>query len=184
MSRTADSSKPAARTAIAVWGTFGVVAILGQAIYRLTPLAIAPFAEHMVELEHMAVAAVWTATMLFMEGYNGFQRRFSPRVVARAFHLARNPRPLFVALAPLFCFGFFHATRRRMITAYAFLIGIVALVIAVHQLDQPWRGVVDTGVVAGLLWGEIAILVFFVRALSGRSLPVPPDVPGEARPAA
>jgi len=163
--------------AIAAWGTLGVVAIIGQALYRLVPLALEPFTDGSAEALHIAVAVGWSLTAMYSEGYKGFQKAFAPRVVARAVYLARNPRPVFVALAPLFCFAFFHATRRRLIVAWCFLLGIVGLVLAVHQLDQPWRGVVDTGVVAGLLWGEIAIVVFFVRALSGHPMPVPPDVP-------
>ena len=170
-----SSSRP--NFAIATWGTLGVVAIIGQAIYRLTPLALEPFVDGTASALHIAIAIGWTLTAMYSEGYKGFQKAFAPRVVARAVHLGRNPRPLFVALAPLYCFAFFHATRRRLIVAYCFLFGIIGLVLAVHQLDQPWRGVVDTGVVAGLAWGEIAILVFFARALKGHEMPVPPDVP-------
>jgi len=29
---------------------------------------------------------------------------------------------------------------------------IVVLVLLVHRLEQPWRGIVDAGVVTGLTW--------------------------------
>jgi hypothetical protein len=57
---------------------------------------------------------------------------------------------------------------------------IVALVLLVRQLPQPWRGIVDAGVVVGLTWGALAITYFTVRALQGAAMPVPPDVPPSA----
>lgn len=167
-------------TAIAVWGTFGVLAILGQAIYRLTPLALEPFEAGMLSAEQMAICAGWTAVSLYSEGYKGFQKKFSPRVVARAFHLAEHPRPLFVALAPLYCLAMFHATRKRLIFTYVFYTLLVGVIVAVHQLDQPWRGIIDTGVVAGIAYGAATVLYYFAVALTGRPLPVAPDVPESA----
>jgi hypothetical protein len=164
-------------TAIAVWGTFGVLAILGQAIYRLTPLALAPFRADMLSHAQMAICAGWTLVSLYSEGYKGFQKAFSPRVVARAFHLGKNPRPLFVVLAPLYCLALFHATRKRLIFTYVFYTLLVGVIVVVHQLDQPWRGIIDAGVVAGLMYGAATVLYYFVVALTGRSLPVSPDVP-------
>ncbi len=167
-------------TAIAVWGTFGVLAILGQAIYRLTPLAIEPFEADMLTNAQIAICAAWTLIALYFEGYKGFQKAFSPRVVARAFHLAENPRPLFVVLAPLYCMAMFHATRKRLIFTYVFYTMLIGVILIVHQLDQPWRGIIDAGVVAGLMYGAAAIVYFFFVALTGRPLPVPPDVPEPA----
>ena len=36
--------------------------------------------------------------------------------------------------------------------------------VIVHRLDQPWRGILDAGVVVGLSWGTIATLALSVRA--------------------
>ncbi len=167
-------------TAIAVWGTLGVLAILGQAIYRLTPLAIEPFQADMLTNAQLAICAAWTLFSLYSEGYRGFQKAFSPRVVARAFYLAENPRPLFVVLAPLYCMAMFHATRKRLIFTYVFYAILIGVIVVVHQLDQPWRGIIDAGVVAGLMYGAATIVYFLVVALTGRPLPVPPDVPEPA----
>jgi hypothetical protein len=120
--------------------------------------------------------------MLVAEGYRGFQQNFSPRVAARARHLASHPTPLRVALAPLFLMGFFGATRRRKITTWCLTLGIFLLVVAVRRLEQPWRGVVDVGVVLGLSWGLVALLVFALRAFSRRGLAYPAEIepPGPA----
>lgn len=161
----------------AYWGVLGVLALVGNAIWRLTPNAIEPIRDGSLTWWHWIVWAVWVAWMLVSEGYKGFQKQFAPRVAARAMYLARHPRPHAVVLAPLFCMGLFHATRKRLIVSWAVLLGIVTLVIIVRQLAQPWRGIIDAGVVIGLAYGVVCVLWFFGRALAGHPSPVPPDVP-------
>jgi hypothetical protein len=95
-------------------------------------------------------------------------------------YLASHPRPLHVALAPFFCTGLFHATRRRMIASWLLYAGIIALILAVRALDQPWRGMVDAGVVVGLSWGAVSILIYYVRALAGHPPAVSPELPDPA----
>ncbi len=143
-----------------------MVLILGSALSRLTPrvfealdLGLGPV--------HWVFGIVWIAFMAYSEGYRGFQLRASPTVVARAFHLADNPRPLHMLLAPLFCMGYFHGSRRRLLTSWGVSTAIVGLVLIVHRIPQPWRGLVDAGVVVGLTWGVIAMLIFAVLAQRG-----------------
>jgi hypothetical protein len=146
----------------------GVLLLFGQAILRLGARAIEAYAMPLGPLE-IGVAASWLILNAYAEGYSAFQRRFSPRVVARALHLARNPRPLFVLLAPLFCMAFFHATRRARIVAWATTLMVVCLIALLRHVPQPWRGIVDGGVVVALGWGALAIVAFFLRAVwSGR----------------
>lgn len=158
------------------WGIGGVLALLGFAVYRLTPVAVASLDS---DLEALHVAG-YVASILFMgysEGYRAFQRAFSPRVVARGMFLAENPRPLFVAFAPAFCMAYFHATPRRQLASWILSGGIVGLVLLVGRVPQPWRGIIDVGVVIALVWGMLAILFFWAAALAGKSLPVGPEVP-------
>jgi hypothetical protein len=70
-----------------------------------------------------------------------------------------------VLLGPMFCMALFHARRRNLIVAWTLLGGIILLVTLVRMLPQPWRGIVDAGVVVGLVWGTLSILVFFARAI-------------------
>src|SRR5262245_2697680 len=158
-----------------IWGVLGFAALLGQAIYRLSGVALAglrmPF-----DAIHWAALTTWVVFAAWSEGYRAFQKQVAPRVVARAQYLTRHPRALFAALAPLYCMGLIHATRRRLVTSWCVLLGIVGLVIAVRQLHQPWRGIVDAGVVIGLAWGVVAIAVYFVRGLRA-PLAVSPEVP-------
>jgi hypothetical protein len=162
--------------AAGVWGIAGVLLLLGDAVYRLLPVAL-ELGEHVLSAAQVAILVGWIATAAFAEGYRGFQKQFSPRVVARAVHLGAHPRPLHVVLAPLYCMGLLHATRRRLVTSWTLTLAIVALVLFVRQLPQPWRGIVDAGVVVGLTWGACAIIVYTLRALRGHVMPVPPDVP-------
>ena len=115
--------------------------------------------------------------MLYSEGYKGFQKGFSPRVVARAVHLSRHPVAWHVLLAPLYCMGYIHATKKRRIVALSVTAGVVTLVLVVGLLPQPWHGIVDLGVVAGLGYGVIAILAFALKVFVGRPLDWPTDVP-------
>src|SRR5690606_2841474 len=108
----------------------------------------------------------------YAEGYRGFQMRFSPRVVARALHLARNPRPLHVVLAPLFCMSFFHATPRGRGAAWGVTLGVLAAILLIRYLPQPWRGIIDAGVVVGLAWGAWSLVVSAIRGVLG----APPKV--------
>jgi hypothetical protein len=158
--------------AAGIWGIVGVLALLGEAIYRLAPRAIELRDSDMTMLQWI-VLVVWVAFNGYSEGYRGFHQNFSPRVIVRAQHLSAHPRPLFVALAPLYVMGHIHATRRRMIVAWSLTAGIIALVVAVRELAQPWRGIVDAGVVVGLALGSVSILYHWV----GRRPEVPADVP-------
>jgi hypothetical protein len=167
----------AAGAAAATWGLVGVAALLLRAIWRLAPIARQAFTGPPLRPTAWVIAAGWLAFMAYFEGYQGFQRGFAPRVVVRAVHLAAHPRPLHALLAPLYCMGLVHATRRRMITGWSVVTGIIALVLAVSRVAQPSRGIVDAGVVLGLAWGLAAIVVFAVRALLGAPPRAAADLP-------
>lgn len=154
----------------------GVCGILLFAVFRLSPIAIEPLSTATASV--LALYAASIAFFAYTEGYRAFQRGFSPRVAARAHYLRRAKsgsgiRHLF---APLFCMGFFGASRRRIITTWALTGGIVLLIAAVKLLPQPWRGAVDAGVVVALLYGAVCIMVFFAQGFT-RKLAVSDDVP-------
>lgn len=148
---------------IGTWGVAGVLLLLGQASWRLGTLAWEALQMGLTQLQ-WAICLSWIVLNAYAEGYRAFQLRFSPRVVARALHLARNPRPLHVVFAPLFCMGFFHASKRGMILAWGTTIMVLCFILLLRYVPQPWRGIVDGGVVVALLWGSVAIVVYYVRA--------------------
>ncbi|MFP4352622.1 MAG: hypothetical protein ACLFSZ_07570 [Puniceicoccaceae bacterium] len=161
----------------AAWGILGVLGILGFAVWRLFPLAVGAFAAAPFGVLEWVVFAGWLLFMTFAEGVKGFHRGFSPRVVARARALLERPRFWPCLLAPFYCFGFFHATRKRMIVSWSVAGGVLGLVLLVRLLPQPWRGIIDAGVVAGLGVGMGSILYYSARWLAARPVDYPADLP-------
>ena len=167
---------------ITLWGVIGFCLLLVQAVYRLAIRAAEPIAQHQLTRPwHWALLAASILGLGYTEGYRAFQLRAAPRIVARAIHLARHPRPLHVVLAPFYCTGLLHATRRRLVASWMLYAMLVILIVSVRQLAQPWRGIVDAGVVVGLGWGTLAIIIIYVRALAGRPPQVSLDLPGDER---
>ena len=161
------------------WGVLGVVAVLTQALVRLGPRAREALTMELGAVEWIVLVG-WVAFMAHAEGWRGFHLRFSPRVVARAATLVNQPPLLHAILAPVYCMAWFHATRRAMIVAWCVLAGILGLISVVSMLPQPWRGIVDAGVVVGLGIGMISILWHAARAMLGTPAPVSPELPPPA----
>jgi hypothetical protein len=128
---------------------------------------------------HWTLMLACVVFMAYSEGYKGFQLGFSPRVAARALYLRDHPTPMRSLAAPLFCMGFFHAQRRRLVISYSLTLAIIALIFLVRLLPQPWRGILDAGVVVGLAWGLVALLAFAVRALGSGDFNYSPEVSDE-----
>ena len=160
----------------AAWGVIGVALILLYPLSRLTSYAIEAVVDGMTALQWSA----FVINVLFMawsEGYRGFQLRFCPRVAARALYLYQNSTSLGVRLlAPFFCLGYFSATRRQQMIAWLGTLAIIILVLLVHQLDQPWRGIIDAGVVVGLTWGLVSLFAMVRKTFVAGSYLCSPEI--------
>ena len=161
----------------AAWGLIGVCLFLASAIYKLAIMSWQLVAIEL-ELYHWLVMLLWVVFMGYYEGYQGFQKGFSPRVAARIYFLVENVTYQRLVLAPLFCMGFFDAERRRIIFIVCLSIGIILLVQAVEYMPMPWRGIMDVGVVVGLSWGLISMLIFTLKAFCGSGFNHCAEVPG------
>jgi hypothetical protein len=159
------------------WGTSGLVALLAWAIVRLFPVAAEAVSSSSMAPAHWLLLLAWSAGMLWAEGYRGFHMAFAPRVASRALHLLHHPRPLLVVLAPIYLMGYVHATPERRWRAMGVTAAIVVLVVLVRFLAQPWRGIVDAGVVLGLGVGIASILWHTARALRKGTAHADPEVP-------
>ena len=137
------------RTLGFVWGIVGVLLLLSFAIFRLAPIAF-ELGDLRLSAVHRASLAFSIVYMAYAEGYKGFHRGFSPRVIQRANYLRENPRWHHVLLAPAFCMGYIYATRRRQILSIGLTLVVMGFVVVARQLPQPWRGILDAGVVTGL----------------------------------
>ncbi|MEM7206328.1 MAG: hypothetical protein AAF434_00760 [Pseudomonadota bacterium] len=142
----------------AVWGAGGFLALLVFALYRLTPIAIEGFSVPW-QWYHWVVFVANSVFMAYSEGYKGFQINYSPRLAGRARYLLQNATPLTAILAPFFCMSFFAAEKRRVITSWVLTAMIIVFIVAVQSLPQPWRGLLDAGVVVGLAWGIVTTLI-------------------------
>jgi hypothetical protein len=162
-----------------IWGFIGVVGFIGYSALRLSHLAMDAFAYTLL-WHHWLALIGFVVFMAYSEGYRGFQQAFSPRTVARTIYLYHHPTALRVLLAPLFCMGYFHIIKRRQIIIVGLTVFIIVLIILVRLLSQPWRGIVDAGVVVGLTWGLVSLLLFAVKELmTSETFPHSPDVPEE-----
>lgn len=179
---TMDSGSvpPRARASrlVAVWAVLGVAVLLLQAVIRLGLVAVDPFVTGRgLSPFETSVCVAWVAFSIYAEGYRGFQKAFVPRTVARAFHLASEPRLLWVVLAPAYAMALVHAKPRRLVVSWLLVALIVLAVTFVRRLPTPWRSVVDAGVVVGLAWGLTSLVATFARALRGEVPAYPLDLP-------
>lgn len=148
---------PLLRGLAIVWALLGILLLLGRPLVSLTPIAIEALMSGLAGWQ-WAIAVGWVGFMAYTEGYKGFQTRFSPMFAARVDVLRREPSVARALLAPAFCMGLFDATRRRLAISWGVLIGVIILVVLVRWLPQPWRGIVDLGVLVGLGWGSLSLV--------------------------
>lgn len=173
---TTTASDLARNGIAAAWGAAGVAGICVFAVWRLTPIATEALSMPLTALQWLVLVAN-TGFMAWSEGYRGFQQKFAPRAAARALYVLRTPMSLGTRLlAPLFCFGYFHATRRARLVAWIGTFGILSLVVIIQQLDQPWRGIIDAGVVIGLSWGVVSLAINYYKAFRSGEYPADPEV--------
>lgn len=167
-----------------LWGTGGFVYVLVKSVRKIVPIAAEPFVEAapapltQFQLAAYILTCIWFA---YVEGYKGFQLKFSPLVVSRSLTLRPfDGSPIHhILLAPFYSMGLFHATKKRKIVSWSVSLGVAAVVAGVKKLPYPWRNIVDAGVVVGLTWGMISILVEYVKACSTGKSPVDPALPAK-----
>lgn len=160
----------------AIWGIVGVSLILGRGLSCIYPFSRELCGIHLSSLQWVGLAAS-LALLGYAEGYKAFHLGFSPRVAARALYLRSNPTLLRVVLAPLFCMGFFHATRKRKTVTYSVTTGVILLIIGVSRMEQPWRGIIDVGVLLGLGWGLVSVWYHSISVFFGNGPSIAPDTP-------
>lgn len=147
----------------AIWGMLGIIFIVGYALFRLSFYAIDTF-NYSLTIWQWLILIVWAAYMIYTEGVRGFAKSFTPRAAARAQYIARHGSWHQIIFAPVFCFGYYQTTRRRLISIYALTTGIIILIVLIRLLPQPWRGIIDCGVVLGLTYGLLTLFHFSYKA--------------------
>lgn len=182
-----ESEEPGRSKLVQAWGAFGVCGYLGYGVVKVVPIVL----EGIGSIEAPWQWALLAFTLLFfayVEGYRGFQKGFSPRVVSRAWVVSEeSPNAPFwhKILAPAFCIGYFHGTLKRVLTSWGVTSVIFAVVVGVKQLGNPYRAIIDAGVIVGLVWGIVSIIALFVLSLKDNKPPefdpsLPEDTPYSA----
>lgn len=159
-----------------IWGLCGVLIFLLSAVWRILPDMHDVFAEQN-GLEPYAAVSILLPIMVYLEGYRGFYKRFTPRVVSRGKALVYQDNHIHQILAPLFCMGFIGSTIRRKFGLTIVTMSIVGLVFVVRELSQPWRWVVDLSVAVALLFGVVSIIWVAFNDWSTDQFLCDPEVP-------
>lgn len=139
------------------WAVLAFSLLLGYAVYRL-------FGHFLISWKmdyqwyHWLVLIVNTLFMAYSEGYKGFQKSYSIKFADRLRELEQNPSFVNKWLAPLYCMNYFSTSKRNLIAAYVLTVAIILVIIVFSYIPQPWRGILDFGVVVGLSWGILATL--------------------------
>ena len=165
-----------------IWGTGGVLYILYKAISRVFPIAYEPLkkatatSSSSLQLTQFQWICYYISILFFgyVEGYKGFQTKFSPLVVKRSFTLVVGiPQGTIInyIFAPFYSMGLLHATKKRKITSWSITLGVTLLVGIVKRLNEPWRNIIDAGVVCGLSYGMISILLIYIKSWITGSTP-------------
>ena len=160
----------------ASWGVIGFSLLLGFSTWRLS-LNLFEALQMPLSWTHWLVFIIFLAFMVYSEGYKGFQKSFSPRFAARFKHLLYNTTPVRLLLAPLFCMSYFHASKRRIIATFALTIAIITFLLLFGLIPQPWRGLLDAGVVAGLIWGMVTTTLCCIRVFTDDTLHYDAEMP-------
>lgn len=168
---------------VSFWAAGGVVAVLGKSIKRIVPIALEPFgASSPVPLSTFQLGSYIAMCLWFayVEGYKGFQQKFSPLVVARAQTLKPfDGTPIHhILFGPFYAMGLFHATKKRKIVSWSVSLGVGLIVAIVKKIPYPWRNIVDAGVIVGLSWGSLSILGIWMKTvISGKGPDIDPALP-------
>ncbi len=143
---------------ILIYSIGGVIAIFSSAIYRLYP-HVQESISYEFSILNWIILALYLLVMIVGKGYFALHRGFVPRVINRSELLVENGTFIDRLLAPLYCMGFFKAPKKRLIISYSMLFLIITFIVSASKISQPWRGIIDLGVVIGLSLGILSLLI-------------------------
>ena len=76
-----------------------------------------------------------------------------------------------------FCFGYFGTTKAKQIVAFALTLLLICVIVLMGYVPQPWRGVIDAGVVVGLSIGVLSMLYWLLQEYKQLAYLHSPEVP-------
>lgn len=150
-------------TAWSMWAVLGVTAVFIEAIVKLAARGLVTVRGGLEVLEWLALLLL-AGAFLYGEGVRALQRRWVPHVLERS-QAVRSAPLHWRLLAPLYAMLLVGAPRRTLARAWLGVLAIVAAVLLVRALPEPWRGIVDLAVAGALAWGLGALLAGARRLL-------------------
>ena len=129
-------------------------------------------------LQHWIILALIIVFFSYCEGYRGFQMSWSPMLVKRAYQLSVVSIPVYnwtdiiyidrfidLMFSPMLAGGFICGTRRRLMLSWGITIFVFVFVLLMRFMsdDLPWKCFIDIGVVIGLSWGLLFILIWWLK---------------------
>lgn len=109
-------------------------------------------------LEWLALVVVAFA-FAYGEGVRALAYRWVPTMDLRARELGLQARLHHRLLAPLYAMSLIGAPTRTLLRAWSGVALIVAAVLIVRVLPEPWRGIIDFGVAIALTIGLARIVI-------------------------
>jgi len=146
------------RKFIIIYSIGGVILIFSSAIFRLLPHVLEGFTYQFSNLQWI-VLIFYLLIMIVGKGFFALHRGFVPRVIKRSDQIVENGKLIDRILAPLYCMGFFNAPMKRMLISYVMIFFIVSFIVNASRISQPWRGIIDLGVIVGLSLGIISLIL-------------------------
>jgi hypothetical protein len=158
------------RWAASSFGLFIVALTLFEAVYRLGTRAVLSVREGLSPA-HWGLLLVSVVAFAYGEGYRALHRRFVPHVLARASELSTRAglglRDWL--LAPFFLLCLAQAEPAELRRAWLSVGLIVAAVVVVRQLPEPYRGIIDAGVAVALCIGLCSLIFGAVTVVRPRT---------------
>lgn len=151
-----------------LWGAGAVVLSLLDAIYRLSKFVREGMHLGLLTPAMLLATLLWTVVIVYYEGVRGFRDALAPRMAARLWLLAqRNNRGdwLTKLLAPAHALSLFDSSTKRKRISWALLLFVIAMILVVRKLPQPYRAVIDVGVVLALAYGAWCIVKECIAAV-------------------
>lgn len=139
------------------WAVAGVAGLFAWAAYRLGARGLETLRSGLGAFEWTA-AVFLVVAFVYGEGLVALDRRWVPKLFERARRLRGERRLLPRLLAPLYGLSLLGSDRVEVVRGWVGTLAIVAAVLAVRALPEPWRGIVDFSVAAALAWGLSAIV--------------------------
>ena len=147
-----------------IWGFLGISYMILHGLSCMIPYVI-ELDFRLFKWYHMISFFGVIIILGYSEGYKGFQKSFSPRTANRLYNIFLKPTFFRVFFSPFISMGFIESSKKLKYISYGLLLMIVMFILLIGKLNDPWRGIIDAGVIVGLSWGLVSFWVSCFRVI-------------------